>query len=153
MEEEFFMEKAVALAKLASEQDEVPVGAVIVRKNKIIGEGYNQTIRLNDPTAHAEILALRDAALNLNNYRLDSSTMFVTLEPCMMCLGALVHARISKLIFAARDEKTGVIVSNNNALDMNFLNHKVSYSEGPLGKQSSELLKEFFLSKREKPKC
>ena len=118
MEEEFFMEKAVALAKLASEQDEVPVGAVIVRKNKIIGEGYNQTIRLNDPTAHAEILALRDAALNLNNYRLDSSTMFVTLEPCMMCLGALVHARISKLIFAARDEKTGVIVSNNNDLDM-----------------------------------
>ena len=79
--------------------------------------------------------------------------MFVTLEPCMMCLGALVHARISKLIFAARDEKTGVIVSNNNALDMNFLNHKVPYSEGPLGKQSSELLKEFFLSKREKPKC
>ena len=153
MEEEFFMEKAVALAKLASEQDEVPVGAVIVRENKIIGEGYNQTIRLNDPTAHAEILALRDAALNLNNYRLDSSTMFVTLEPCMMCLGALVHARISKLIFAARDEKTGVIVSNNNALDINFLNDKVPYSEGPLGKQSSELLKEFFLSKREKPKC
>ena len=152
MEEEFFMEKAVALAKLASEQDEVPVGAVIVRKNKIIGEGYNQTIRLNDPTAHAEILALRDAALNLNNYRLDSSTMFVTLEPCMMCTGALVHARISKLIFAVRDEKTGVIVSNNNALDLNFLNHQVSYSEGPLGKESSELLKEFFISKREKSK-
>jgi len=152
MKEEFFMEKALELARFASDQDEVPVGAVIVRKNKIIGEGFNQTVSLNDPTAHAEILALRDAALSLNNYRLDSSTMFVTLEPCMMCTGALVHARISKLIFAVRDEKTGVIVSNNNALDLNFLNHQVSYSEGPLGKESSELLKEFFISKREKSK-
>ena len=152
MDEKFFMEKALELARLASDRDEVPVGAVIVRKNRIIGKGFNQTISLNDPTAHAEIMALRDAALNLNNYRLDTSTMFVTLEPCMMCAGALVHSRISKLIFAVRDEKTGVIVSNNNFLDMNFLNHKVSYSEGPLGKKSSDLLKNFFFDKRERSK-
>ncbi len=148
LNENFFMKKALELARIASEKDEVPVGAIIVRKNKIIGKGFNQTIGLNDPTAHAEILALRDAAHNLNNYRLDASTMFVTLEPCMMCAGALVHARISRLVFSACDVKTGVIISNNNILDMNFLNHKISFSQGLLKEESSKLLKDFFLDKR-----
>ena len=146
--EKFFMQKALEQARIALENNEVPVGAIIVKNNKIVGRGYNQTISSNDPSAHAEIIALRDACRHFNNYRLASCAMFVTLEPCLMCTGALVHSRIERLVFAAKDDKSGVIVSNVNSLDFCFLNHKISYSQGLLGIDSSALLKDFFSEKR-----
>ena len=146
--EKFFMQKALEQARIALENNEVPVGAIIVKNNKIVGRGYNQTISSNDPSAHAEIIALRDACRHFNNYRLASCAMFVTLEPCLMCTGALVHSRIERLVFAAKDDKSGVIVSNINSLDFRFLNHKISYSQGLLGIDSSALLKDFFSEKR-----
>ena len=105
--DEEWMQYALQLAKKSEERDEVPVGAIIVYKNKIIGEGWNQPISSNNPTAHAEIMALQDAGEKIGNYRLLDSTMYVTLEPCVMCAGALVHARIAKLVYAVDDQKTG----------------------------------------------
>ena len=148
MDKNSFMEEALIEAKKALKKGEVPVGAVVVLEEDIIGRGYNQPITNNDPTAHAEIMALRDAAMNLKNYRLKDTLVYTTLEPCLMCAGALVHARIKKLIYSASDPKSGVIESNGNLMRSAFLNHKISYEGGILKEESSEILKNFFLNKR-----
>ena len=148
MDKNSFMEEALIEAKKALKKGEVPVGAVVVLEEDIIGRGYNQPITKNDPTAHAEIMALRDAAINLGNYRLNDTLVYTTLEPCLMCAGALVHARIKKLIYSASDPKSGVIESNLNLMQSAFLNHKISYEGGILKEESSEILKNFFLKKR-----
>jgi len=148
MDKNSFMEEALVEAKKALKKGEVPVGAVVVLEEDIIGRGYNQSITKNDPTAHAEIIALRDAAMNLKNYRLKDTLVYTTLEPCLMCAGALVHARIKKLIYSTSDPKSGVIESNDNLMQSAFLNHKISYEGGVLKEESSEILKNFFLKKR-----
>ena len=148
MDKNSFMEEALIEAKKALKKGEVPVGAVVVLEENVIGRGYNQSITKNDPTAHAEIMALKDAAMNLKNYRLKDTLVYTTLEPCLMCAGALVHARIKKLIYSASDPKSGVIESNGNLMQSAFLNHKISYEGGILKEESSEILKNFFLKKR-----
>ncbi len=148
MDKNSFMEEALIEAKKALKKGEVPVGAVVVLEEDVIGRGYNQPITKNDPTAHAEIMALKDAAMNLKNYRLKDTLVYTTLEPCLMCAGALVHARIKKLIYSASDPKSGVIESNGNLMRSAFLNHKISYEGGILKEESSEILKNFFLKKR-----
>ena len=128
MNHEDYMKEALDLARKALLKGEVPVGAIIVLNNKIIGRGYNQSIATNDPSAHAEVVALRDAGNTCKNYRLNKATIYTTLEPCLMCTGALIHSRIKDVIFSTRDPKSGVIVSNGNLLrKMTFLNHSLSY--------------------------
>ena len=148
MDKNFFMEEALIEAKKALEIGEVPIGAVVVLGEDIIGRGYNQPITKNDPTAHAEIMALRDASMNLKNYRLKDTQVYSTLEPCLMCAGALVHARIKKLFYSASDLKSGVIENNGSLMQSTFLNHKISYEGGILKEESSKILKNFFLNKR-----
>ena len=143
-----FMRRALELAHVAASHQEVPVGAVLVLDGEIVGEGYNQPISSNDPTAHAEIVALRDAATRLDNYRLPGSTLYVTLEPCTMCTGAMVHARVGRLVFAAREPRAGVICSQGSDLDRDFYNHRVQWQQGPLAEESAALLQEFFRSRR-----
>ncbi len=145
-----WMEPAFELAQKAKEQGEVPVGAVIVHENKIIGEGWNQPISSNDPTSHAEIVALRQAGLALSNYRLPGAVMYVTLEPCAMCAGALVHARLAKLIYAVDDPKTGACGSVFNLLQTNELNHKVEIEKGVMEEECRSLIQAFFKEKRVK---
>lgn len=146
-----WMQRAFELAQKAKEHDEVPVGAVIVYEDKIIGEGWNQPITSHDPTAHAEIIALRDAGNNVGNYRLPDATMYVTLEPCAMCAGAIVHARIAKLVFAAADPKTGACGSIFNLLQTEELNHKVEIDKGIMEDECRLLIQTFFKEKRKKP--
>jgi tRNA(adenine34) deaminase len=148
MKKEFLMREALVQAKKALKKGEVPIGAVVVLGDKIIGRGYNQPITTKDPTAHAEIIALKEASNRLENYRLNEAIIYTTLEPCLMCAGALVHARIKKIIFAAQDTKSGVVVNNGGLIQSEFLNHKVSFEGGILEKQASKLLKDFFLEKR-----
>ena len=143
-----FMKRAILQAQTAYEEDEVPVGAVLVKDGEIIAESYNKLIQLNDPTSHAEINVIRKASKILGNYRLNNTSLYVTLEPCLMCCGAMIHARIENLIFSTKDPKSGAVVSNARALDYNFINHKVRYSYGPLKEESSNLLKKFFSEKR-----
>lgn len=142
------MRRALDLAYLAQEKREIPVGAVVVRQGEIIGRGHNQPIATTDPTAHAEILALRDAAQQLGNYRLLDCTLYVTLEPCVMCIGSIFHARIRRLVFAADDPKTGVCGSMLNLPTDSRLNHHLIVSRGVLAKEASSLLKQFFAVKR-----
>jgi len=148
MKKEFLMREALVQAKKALKKGEVPIGAVVVLGDKIIGKGYNQPITTKDPTAHAEIIALKEASNRLDNYRLNEAIIYTTLEPCLMCAGALVHARIKKIIFAAQDTKSGVVVNNGGLIQSEFLNHKVSFEGGILEKEASKLLKDFFLEKR-----
>jgi len=148
MKKEFLMREALVQAKKALKKGEVPIGAVVVLGDEIIGRGYNQPITMKDPTAHAEIIALKEASNRLENYRLNEAIIYTTLEPCLMCVGALVHARIKKVIFAAQDTKSGVVVNNGGLMQSEFLNHKVSFEGGILEKQASKLLKDFFLEKR-----
>ena len=148
MDKYFFMEEALMEAKKALEKGEVPIGAIVVLGEDIIGRGYNQPITKNDPTAHAEIMALRDASMNLKNYRLKDTLVYSTLEPCLMCAGALVHARIKKLFYSASDLKSGVIENNGSLMQSAFLNHKIGYEGGILTEESSKILKNFFLKKR-----
>ena len=148
MKKEFLMREALVQAKKALKKGEVPIGAVVVLGDEIIGRGYNQPITMKDPTAHAEIIALKEASNRLDNYRLNEAIIYTTLEPCLMCAGALVHARIKKIIFAAQDTKSGVVVNNGGLIQSEFLNHKVSFEGGILEKQASKLLKDFFLEKR-----
>lgn len=143
-----WMAHALALAQQAELQGEVPVGAVLVRDNKILGEGWNQPIVSNDPTAHAEITALRAACLHENNYRLPGATLYVTLEPCLMCAGALVHARIERVVFATTEPKTGAAGSCFDIFNTSALNHQVKCHQGVLAEQSSELLRNFFRARR-----
>ena len=148
MKKELLMKEALVQAKKALKKGEVPIGAVVVLGDEIIGRGHNQPITMKDPTAHAEIIALKEASNRLENYRLNEAIIYTTLEPCLMCAGALVHARIKKIIFAAQDTKSGVVVNNGGLIQSEFLNHKVSFEGGILEKQASKLLKDFFLEKR-----
>ena len=145
---ELFMKEALKQAMKALMDGEVPVGSVVVLGEKIVGRGFNQPIKTNDPSAHAEIVALKEAANFLNNYRLIGAKMYTTLEPCLMCVGALVHARIEEVIFSAYDPKSGALESNGNLLESNFLNHRFSFQGGLLENESSSLLKKFFNDKR-----
>lgn len=149
MNDEQWMQKALKLALRAQSEGEVPVGAVLVREGQIIGEGWNQPISAHDPSAHAEILALRKGALFLNNYRLINTTLYVTLEPCAMCAGAMIHARIQRLVFAAFDPKTGAAGSIMNILQDPRLNHRVIVEGGLLALESAALLQSFFQSRRQ----
>ena len=145
---EEWMRVALGLAEEAARHDEVPVGAVVVRENQIVGRGFNQPIGRHDPTAHAEIMALRDAAQTLGNYRLPGCTLVVTVEPCTMCAGALVHARIEQLIFGAREPRAGAVCSSSRVLDSPGLNHKVTVIEGVLEKECKALMAAFFQERR-----
>ncbi len=144
------MKRAYEQALLGFNKEEIPVGAVVVYENKIISEAHNESISKTDPTSHAEIVAIRKAALKIGNYRLTDATMYVTLEPCLMCCGALIHARFDKVIFSTKDEKSGAVISNGKLLEANFINHFVKFKQGPLQEESSALLKEFFKNKRSK---
>lgn len=147
--DEKWMRHALALAERAEQQQEVPVGALIVYEDAIIGEGWNQGISLNDPTAHAEVIALRAASQTIQNYRLPrESTLYVTLEPCAMCAGALVQARIGRVVFGASDPKTGAVGSVFNLLDNEKLNHRAHIVGGVLESICSEMLKKFFQQRR-----
>jgi len=146
--DEYWMQKAICLAKTAEQINEVPVGAVIVKDNKIIGRGFNLMITSNDSSAHAEIQALRDAGKNLQNYRIVDSTLYVTLEPCMMCVGAMIHARINRLVFGAYDHKTGMIITQDKCLDKSYHNHKIESLGGVLETECAQLLREFFKKRR-----
>lgn len=142
--DEYWMEQAFQCALKAQSLHEIPVGAVLIQGDSLISSGFNQMIRLRDPCAHAEILALRTAANKLNNYRLNQCTLYVTLEPCAMCAAAMVHARIERLVFATRDFKTGAAGSVMNLLNGTLLNHKVHIDEGFLQSRCSQLLRQFF---------
>jgi tRNA(adenine34) deaminase len=146
--DEIWMQHAMRLARYAASIDEIPVGAVIVYQNNCIAEGWNQSIGLNDATAHAEIMALRAAGKYLKNYRLLETTMYVTLEPCTMCVGALIHARVKKLVFGAYDYKTGAINSALQLLDNSIYNHKLNYQGGVLAETCGKYLSDFFRNKR-----
>jgi len=150
MNDKDFMQRAFELAKKAEAQDEVPVGTVIVYQDKIIGEGWNQPISSDDPTAHAEIMALRDAGEKIGNYRLPDATIYVTLEPCTMCAGAIIHARLAKLVYAVDDPKTGACGSVFNLLQTEELNHKVEIEKGVMEEECRSLIQSFFKEKRTK---
>jgi tRNA(adenine34) deaminase len=144
------MEAALAEARLAAEAGEVPIGAVVVREGAIVASGQNRVLRNVDPTAHAEIVALRAAAQALGNYRLTGCTLYVTLEPCAMCAGAMIHARIDKLVFAATDPKAGACGSVLSVLNHPKLNHQMWADRGILAEESAELLRTFFRERRER---
>ncbi len=142
------MHEALALAEHAMQQQEVPVGAIVVLEGNIIGKGWNQPIAKHDPSAHAEIMALRDAAKFIGNYRLVETTLYVTLEPCLMCVGAMLHARVKRVVFGAYDPKTGAAGSVFNMFADNRHNHVVEVQGGVLEKPSAELLQTFFRQRR-----
>jgi len=146
--DELFMRRALELARQAEREGEVPIGAVAVMQQKIIGSGRNSPVRLTDPTAHAEILAIREAAKSLGNYRLGGVTLYVTLEPCAMCAGSLIAARIDRLVFGARDLRFGAVRSKFALSDSELLNHRVEIVEGVLAAECTELLQSFFAQRR-----
>ncbi len=143
------MNEALTLAKAAKAEGEVPVGAVLVIGGEIAGRGYNCPIGRNDPTAHAEMLAMREAAAAIGNYRLSGATLYVTLEPCAMCAGALVNARVGRIVFGARDIRFGAVRSKFCLADSELLNHRAEVVEGVLAAESLELLRDFFAERRE----
>ena len=146
--DEGFMRVALDLAREAEDRGEVPVGAVLVRHGCVIGRGTSCQIQSNDPSAHAEITALRDAGRSTGNYRLVDSVLYVTLEPCMMCVGTMVHARISRLVYGCVAPKTGVVESNGDLLDWPSHNHRIEVTSGVLADECSELISAFFNRKR-----
>lgn len=146
--DERFMARAYELAQQAEKINEIPVGAVVVHNNEIIGEGFNQSITLNDPSAHAEMLAIRAAGNNIKNYRLINCTLYVTLEPCPMCAGLLVHSRINRLVFGACDQKTGAAGSIMNLLNNKQLNHQIIITKNVMQAHCSMLLSQFFKRRR-----
>ncbi len=146
-----FMKLALGLAKKAELKNEVPVGALIVRNGEIIGQGMNTSISDHDPTSHAEINAIREAAKAIKNYRLKDCVIYVTLEPCAMCVGAIQHARIEKIIYGAPDPKTGACGSMIDLISVKEINHHAEAIGGILEKQCGQILKDFFLSKRKEP--
>lgn len=143
-----FMQEALRLAQQGADLGEVPVGAVVVQNGIIIGRGFNQPINQHDPSAHAEVMAIREAAKTLNNYRLPDTTLYVTLEPCSMCAGLLVHARIDRLVYGTTEPKAGVIESQDNFFTKSFLNHRLQVEGGLLADQCAEILKNFFKMRR-----
>ena len=146
--DEHWMRHALSLAEQAAEQGEVPVGAVLVRDDVVIGEGFNRPIADHDPSAHAEMLALRAAGLSQSNYRLPSTTLYVTLEPCVMCAGAIIHARVQRLVFGALDPKAGAVSSVYDVISQPRLNHVVECTGGVLEEECSAILKDFFRARR-----
>lgn len=148
--DEAFMRHALNLARLAQAENEVPVGAIVVKNGQIVGRGYNSPISRHDPTAHAEIQALRDAAANLGNYRLVDCSLYVTLEPCAMCAGAIMHARVARVVYGASDPKTGACGSVVNLFDELRLNHHATATGGVLGEVCGEMLSDFFAERRRK---
>jgi len=150
--DEKWMRIALNEANLAMDENEIPVGAVLVKNDKLIAQSHNRPINKNDPTAHAEIELLRKAGEQQKNYRLIGSTLYVTLEPCAMCFGAMIHARIERIVFGASDPKTGVCGSCINLNEEKIFNHKISITRGILEEESSKLLRLFFKSRRDKQK-
>ena len=146
--EQLYMSQALELAREAFAVGEVPVGALVVKDNKVIGRGYNQSIKNSDPTAHAEVIALRDAANTLKNYRLSGCELYVTIEPCAMCVGAMVHARIQRVIFGAIEPRAGALVSQLKMMDMPHFNHNFDWQGGILESECGALMKEFFRDRR-----
>ncbi|KAA3647529.1 MAG: tRNA adenosine(34) deaminase TadA [Proteobacteria bacterium] len=147
-----YMQLALDQAKLAAEQDEVPVGAIIVLNNKLIAAAHNSQIQLQNPTAHAEILAIEQAAQELQNYRLPGCSLYVTLEPCLMCVGAMIHARIERLIYGASDPKSGMAETVDSQFDKSHHNHQVVVTGGVLAQQCGDVLRDFFRAKRQAQK-
>ena len=148
-EDEKWMSLALEQARKAEEEGEVPVGAILVKDDLLIAKAHNQPISTNDATAHAEIQLLRAAGRKLKNYRLTGTSLYVTLEPCAMCLGAIMHARVERVVFGAHDPKTGVCGSSENLMEANCFNHKINLVSGVLENESKQLLKNFFISRRE----
>jgi tRNA(adenine34) deaminase len=142
------MQSALAEARKAAEAGEVPIGAIVVHEGVVIGRGQNRVLRDNDPTAHAEIVALREAAAALGNYRLNGCTLYVTLEPCAMCAGAMIHARLDRLVYAAVDPKAGAVGSVLSVLNHPRLNHQMQVEQGILAEESGEVLRGFFRERR-----
>ncbi len=143
-----WMRHALELARRGEQSGEVPIGAVVVRDEKILGQGWNQPIGSNDATAHAEIIAMRAAGQQGKNYRLTDATLYVTLEPCLMCVGAMVHARIKRLVYGALDSKIGAVTSCGEVLELEGLNHRVEVQGGLLAEECGELLQAFFRDRR-----
>ncbi|MCH8163469.1 MAG: tRNA adenosine(34) deaminase TadA [Proteobacteria bacterium] len=148
MNDEDWMQYALSLAKKAEQQDEVPVGAILVMDDECIAEGWNKPISSNDPTAHAEIMILRAASEQLQNYRLPGTTLYVTLEPCMMCAGALIHARVARVVYGATDPKAGAAGSVFELLGTDKLNHKIEITRGVMKDECASLLTSFFQHRR-----
>ncbi|MDO9170040.1 MAG: tRNA adenosine(34) deaminase TadA [Methylobacter sp.] len=146
--DEAWMRHAIRLAQRAEQQGEVPVGAIVVQDNRCIAEGWNIPITSHDPTAHAEVVAMRGAGVHVANYRLTDATLYVTLEPCVMCIGAMSHARIKRLVFGAYDPKRGAVCNALSLTDASFLNHKISWDGGVLETECSEMLRDFFKARR-----
>ena len=142
------MSRALVLARLAEEAGEVPIGAVVVKDDEIVGEGWNRPIGTSDPTAHAEIVALRAAAQRLQTYRLLDTTLYVTLEPCAMCAGAMVHARVRRLVYAASDPRAGAAESVFSIVQHPALNHRIEFTSGVMAEECGALLREFFARRR-----
>jgi tRNA(adenine34) deaminase len=147
--DEFWMEEALRCAQRALEIEEVPVGAIVVCESKVSGRGWNRNITDSDPTAHAEIVALREAGATVGNHRLGDCELFVTIEPCAMCAGAMVHARIKRLVFGSDDPKAGAVHSVMQVLNHPHLNHKMEIRNGVLAGRSAELLQTFFKNRRQ----
>ncbi len=143
-----YMREAINQAQLARAADEVPVGAVVVLDDEIVGRGYNQVISASDPTAHAEICALRDAARHLGNYRLPNTRLYVTVEPCTMCAGAMIHARVASLIYGAEEPRAGAVTSAARVFETPGLNHRVAVTAGVLADECAELMTSFFKERR-----
>jgi tRNA(adenine34) deaminase len=148
MSDEEFMREALALAKLAAKAGEVPVGAVLVREGAVVGRGYNRPVTGRDPTAHAEVVALRDAAEQIGNYRLGECELYVTLEPCAMCAGAIMHARVSRVVYGAADPKSGACGSVVDLFAEDRLNHHATVTGGVMAEEAARLLQEFFGARR-----
>ena len=145
-----WMDQALALARQGAEEGEVPVGAVVVQNGQAVGEGWNRPIAAHDPTAHAEIQAMRQAAADIGNYRLTGCTLYVTLEPCAMCVGAIIHARIGRLVYGATEPKTGAVESRFQLLHAEGHNHTLDVTGGVLAEESGEVLRRFFAERRER---
>jgi tRNA(adenine34) deaminase len=151
MNDEFYMMLALKEAQKAEALDEVPVGAVVVDVHQqIIGQGFNRPISTNDPTSHAEINALRMASKRMNNYRLTQATLYVTIEPCIMCMGAIIHARIKRIVFGASDPKWGAVLSLYNMASDHRLNHHPEVESGVCEEETRQIIKSFFMNKRSK---
>ena len=151
--DEYWMRHALGLARRAWEQGEVPVGAVLVQGDRVIGEGWNRPISQCDPTAHAEIMALRQGGKVIDNYRLLDTTLYVTLEPCVMCAGAMVHSRITRLVYGAKDEKTGAAGSLLDVIGHPGMNHQIEIAHGVLAEECSTLLSDIFRMRREQKRA
>ncbi|MCC4308084.1 tRNA adenosine(34) deaminase TadA [Alcanivorax marinus] len=147
-DDEYWMDRALALAERAGDEGEVPVGALVVRDGQLLGEGWNRPIGAHDPTGHAEVNALRDAAARQGNYRLPGATLYVTIEPCTMCFGALMHARIARLVYGAREPRAGVCESQLGLPERTFYNHRVEVVSGVAAERAAGLLRDFFRERR-----